>query len=46
LWKFAVPSVRTPAAALERSAMGAFETRELCERWRSPDLMKGDEREL
>lgn len=46
LWKFAVRSVRTPAAALERSAMGTFETRELCERWRSPDLMKRDEREL
>ena len=26
--------------------MGTFETRELCERWRSPDLMKRDEREL
>jgi hypothetical protein len=46
LWKFAVPSMRTPAAALERSGIGTFETRELCERWRSPDLMKRDEREL
>lgn len=26
--------------------MGTFETRELCERWRSPDLMKRDESEL
>ncbi len=46
LWKFAVPSMRSPGATLERSSMGTFETREQCEKWRSPDVMKRDDREL
>jgi hypothetical protein len=39
LWKAAVPS-------LERSPLGSFDTRELCEQRRAPDTMKRDEREL
>lgn len=39
LWKVAVPS-------LDRSPLGVFETRELCEQRRAPDTMTRDEREL
>lgn len=46
LWKFAMPSRATRPGALEHSAVGIFETRELCERQRSPDVMTRDEREL
>src|SRR5262249_53164242 len=46
LWKVAVPSARTRAADLDRSALGSFETRELCEGRRAPDVMKRDQREL
>jgi len=46
LWKVSVPSARAGAAELDRSALGSFETRELCEGRRAPDAMKRDEREL
>ena len=46
LWKVAVPSVRGRATELDRSALGSYETRELCEGRRAPDAMKRDEREL
>jgi len=46
LWKFATPSKDGHGDTLEGTATGRFETRELCERQRSPDVMKRDEREL
>ena len=46
LWKVAVPLTATRAPELERSPLGTFETRELCERRRAPEAMKRDEREL
>lgn len=46
LWKFALPSKDARADTLEGSTIGRFDTRELCERQRSPDVMKRDEREL
>jgi hypothetical protein len=46
LWKFSMPSRNTRADTLEASAIGRYDTRELCERQRAPDVMKRDEREL
>lgn len=46
LWKFTLPSTGAHADTLEGSAISRFDTRELCERQRSPDVMKRDEREL
>ena len=46
LWKLAIPARTSGSGALETSAIGVFETRDLCERQRSPDAMKRDEREL
>lgn len=46
LWKFAIPARPSGSGALETSAIGVFETRDLCERQRTPDVMKRDEREL
>jgi hypothetical protein len=46
LWKFAIPARASGSGALEGSAIGAFETRDLCERQRAPEVMKRDEREL
>jgi hypothetical protein len=46
LWKFAIPARTSGSGALEASAIRVFETRDLCERQRTPDVMKRDEREL
>ena len=46
LWKFAIPARTSGSVALETSAIAVFETRDLCERQRTPDVMKRDEREL
>lgn len=46
LWKFAIPASPSGSGALEASAIGVFETRDLCERQRSADVMRRDEREL
>jgi hypothetical protein len=46
LWKFGPPSRATRSDALEHSAIGVFETRDLCERWRAPAVMRREEREL
>jgi hypothetical protein len=46
LWKFAIPARTSGSGALETSTIGVFETRDLCERQRTPDVMKRDEREL
>ena len=46
LWKVAVPSARTRADELERSALGSFQTRDLCEGRRAPGAMTRDEREV
>ena len=46
LWKFAMPSKDGRSDTLEGSATGRFDTRELCERQRSPDVMRRDEPEL
>jgi hypothetical protein len=46
LWKFAIPARTSGTGALETSPIAVFETRDLCERQRSPDVMRRDEREL
>ena len=46
LWKFGALSRATRSDALAHSAIGIFETRDLCERWRAPDVMRREEREL
>jgi len=46
LWKFGAPWRAARSDALAHSAISVFETRDLCERWRAPDVMRREEREL